>query len=197
MSCGVGCRCGSDPTLLWLWHRLVATALIRPLAWQPPCAAGAAQEMAKSQKKKKKKRQTSHPSLGPLTLGPPCRAWGKVVKPGLFQQGYLKKNIYIYICVYIYTHIYILQEFLLWFSGFSSIFTAPRSQVPSLAQPSRLKDLVLLQLQHRSQRWLRSDSWARNASCHGVAEKEEKMMRVNHRLLSRSFGEIQLTHSTV
>ena len=41
--------------LLWLWRRLVATALIRPLAWEPPYAAGAAQETAKRPKKKKKK----------------------------------------------------------------------------------------------------------------------------------------------
>ena len=32
MNCGVGRRCGSDPTLLWLWCRLVATAPIKPLA---------------------------------------------------------------------------------------------------------------------------------------------------------------------
>ena len=43
--------------LLWLWHRLVATTPIRPLVWEPPCAAGAAQEMAKRQKKKKKKKK--------------------------------------------------------------------------------------------------------------------------------------------
>ena len=55
MSCGVGCRRGSDPELLWLWCRLAATAPIRPLAWEPPYAAEAAQEMAKRQKKKKKK----------------------------------------------------------------------------------------------------------------------------------------------
>ena len=30
MSCGVGCKCGSDPTLLWLWCRPTAVALIRP-----------------------------------------------------------------------------------------------------------------------------------------------------------------------
>ena len=29
---GVGCRCGSDPVLLWLWCRQAAAALIRPLA---------------------------------------------------------------------------------------------------------------------------------------------------------------------
>ena len=53
MSCGVGRRRGLDPTLLWLWCRLVATAPIRPLAWEPPYAVRAVQEMAKRQKKKK------------------------------------------------------------------------------------------------------------------------------------------------
>ena len=53
MSCGVGRRLGSDPTLLWLWRSPAATALMRPLAWEPPYAAGAAQEMAKRQKKKR------------------------------------------------------------------------------------------------------------------------------------------------
>ena len=57
MSCGVGHRCGSDPVLLWLWRRLAATAPIRPLAWEPPCATGAAQEMAEKTKKKKKKKK--------------------------------------------------------------------------------------------------------------------------------------------
>ena len=42
MSCGVGCRCGSDPALLWLWHRPAAMAPIRPLAWEPPYAVGVA-----------------------------------------------------------------------------------------------------------------------------------------------------------
>ena len=28
--------------LLWLWHRPAATAPMRPLAWEPPYAAGAA-----------------------------------------------------------------------------------------------------------------------------------------------------------
>ena len=53
MSCGVGYRHGSDPTLMWLWYRPAAAAPIRPLAWEPPYAARAAQEMAKRQKKKK------------------------------------------------------------------------------------------------------------------------------------------------
>ena len=49
MSCAVGCRLSLDPTLLWLWGRLVATALIGSLAWEPPYAVGAA---LKRQKKK-------------------------------------------------------------------------------------------------------------------------------------------------
>ena len=39
---------GSDPALLWLWRRPVATALIRPLAWEPPHAAGTALEKTKN-----------------------------------------------------------------------------------------------------------------------------------------------------
>ena len=56
MSCGVGHRQGLDPALLWLWCRPVATASIRPLAWEPPYAAGAALEKAKRQKNKKLKK---------------------------------------------------------------------------------------------------------------------------------------------
>ena len=41
MSRGVGHRCGLDLTLLWLWHRPAPVGLIRPLAWEPPCAMGA------------------------------------------------------------------------------------------------------------------------------------------------------------
>ena len=49
VSCGVGCRHGSDPALLWLWRRPAAITPIGPLAWEPPYAAGVAQEMAKRQ----------------------------------------------------------------------------------------------------------------------------------------------------
>ena len=41
MSCGVDRRCGSDPELVWLWCRPAAVALIQPLAWELPYAAGA------------------------------------------------------------------------------------------------------------------------------------------------------------
>ena len=52
MSCGVGHRCSLDPALLWLWHRLAATAPIRPIAWEPPYATGVALEKAKNKNKK-------------------------------------------------------------------------------------------------------------------------------------------------
>ena len=57
MSCSVGHRCGSDPTLLWMWHKPAATALIQPLAWEPPYAVGAVLKRQKDGKKKKKKER--------------------------------------------------------------------------------------------------------------------------------------------
>ena len=51
------------PCCGWLWCRLAAAAPIHPLAWEPPYAAGAAQEIAtkttttKRQKTKKKKNK--------------------------------------------------------------------------------------------------------------------------------------------
>ena len=52
MSCGVGHKGSLDPALLWLWCRPAAPAPTRPLAWEPPCAAGAA--LTKEKKKEKK-----------------------------------------------------------------------------------------------------------------------------------------------
>ena len=40
-----------DPALLWLWHRPAAVALIRPLAWEPPYAAGAGLKRQKDKNK--------------------------------------------------------------------------------------------------------------------------------------------------
>ena len=42
VSCGIGCRLGLDLTLLWLWCRLAAAAMIRPLAWKLPYVMSAA-----------------------------------------------------------------------------------------------------------------------------------------------------------
>ena len=55
MSCGIGRRRSLDLALLWLWCRLAAAAPIRPLAWEPPYALGAALEKTKRQKNKNKK----------------------------------------------------------------------------------------------------------------------------------------------
>ena len=57
MSCGIGRRHGSESVLLWLWCRLAARALIRPLARKPPYAAGSALNTKKKKKKKKKKKE--------------------------------------------------------------------------------------------------------------------------------------------
>ena len=50
MRCGVSHRRGLDPMLLWLWCRLVATALIQPLAWEPLYASGSAIKRPKEKK---------------------------------------------------------------------------------------------------------------------------------------------------
>ena len=57
MSCDVGRRCGLDLALLWLWRRPAATALFRPLAWEPPYAAGAALEKPKKKKKEEEEEK--------------------------------------------------------------------------------------------------------------------------------------------
>ena len=53
-----------DPALLWLWCRLAA--LIRPLAWEGPYAAGAPQK--KEKKKKKKKNHVGPQAQHPLRV---------------------------------------------------------------------------------------------------------------------------------
>ena len=55
--------------MLWLWCRPSATALSRPLVWEPPYAAGAA---LKRQKTKKKEREQNLPpgALVPFQILP-------------------------------------------------------------------------------------------------------------------------------
>ena len=50
-------RLSLDLTFLWLWHRPVATAPLRPLAWETPYGAGAAVKRQKDKKKKKKRER--------------------------------------------------------------------------------------------------------------------------------------------
>ena len=52
MNCGVGCRHGLDPELLW--HGPVTTALIGPLAWEPPYAIGVVLKKKGPKKKNQK-----------------------------------------------------------------------------------------------------------------------------------------------
>ena len=63
ISCGVGSRHSSDLVLLWLWHRPVATTPIRPLAWEPPYAAGVVLKRLKNFKTKNKTNRSSHRGL--------------------------------------------------------------------------------------------------------------------------------------
>ena len=59
MSCSIGCRRGSDPTLLWLrlclW--LAAVAPIRPCGWELPYAASAALKGKQTNKQNQKEKQ--------------------------------------------------------------------------------------------------------------------------------------------
>ena len=68
MSCGVSCRHGSDLAWMWVWRRPGAAALIRPLAWEPPYATGAALEKAKRQKVTKRKWNQSLALLSGLRI---------------------------------------------------------------------------------------------------------------------------------
>ena len=55
----IGHRHGSDATLLWLWYRPSAIALIQPRAWEPTYAACVALKRPK-QKNKKTKQKLTH-----------------------------------------------------------------------------------------------------------------------------------------
>jgi len=60
--------------LLWLCCRLAATALLGPLAWEPPYATGAALKRQKREKKKEK-NCTSNSSM-------------LIIQPWLFFNSY-------------------------------------------------------------------------------------------------------------
>ena len=68
MNCGVGRSHGLDPALLWLWYGLAAVAPIRPLAWEPPCAKGAALKRQKTKKKNDLDNEFHHLILFRRTL---------------------------------------------------------------------------------------------------------------------------------
>ena len=53
-----------DPALLWLWCRPAATALIQPLAWELPYAAGAALKRKKKERERRKGRKEEKETPG-------------------------------------------------------------------------------------------------------------------------------------
>ena len=57
MSCGVGRRRNSNPTLLWLWRRPAVVVPIQPLAREPPYAVSAALKRKERKRKERKKEQ--------------------------------------------------------------------------------------------------------------------------------------------
>ena len=61
MSCGVGCRHGLDPVLLWLWGRPAAVALIRPLTGELPYAKVVALKSKQKTITKTNKKQKQNP----------------------------------------------------------------------------------------------------------------------------------------
>ena len=63
MSCGIGHRRSSDPTLLWLWCGPAVAALIQPLAWELPYPMAAALERQKKKEKKKKEKKLLYQSF--------------------------------------------------------------------------------------------------------------------------------------
>ena len=52
--------------LLWLWCRPVATALIQHLAWEPPCAMGAAKKNHKKSKNENKDKERNLKAAGEI-----------------------------------------------------------------------------------------------------------------------------------
>ena len=57
VSCGVGRRHGSDPSLLWRWVRPEAAPQLQLNPLELPYAVGVAQKKQKKKKKKKKKKK--------------------------------------------------------------------------------------------------------------------------------------------
>ena len=78
--------------MLWLWHRPTAIAPIRLLAWEPPCAAGAALEKAKTQKKKKKKGEKKGNRRKVLNINLNIKVM-KTTETGSRKEGQWSENV--------------------------------------------------------------------------------------------------------
>jgi len=87
--------------LLWLWRRPVATAPIQPTAWEPPYAAGVAQEIATTtttKDKKTKKKKNSCTPVFIVALLTIAKTWKQPKCP--LTEEWIKKMWYIYIHIY-------------------------------------------------------------------------------------------------
>ena len=88
----LGCRWGSDLTVLWLWHRAATVAPIQPLGWELLYAAG----MVRKEKKRKENfrlpeivsirmQVQSLASLSGLRMQHRCKLWCKSQMPAQIQ----------------------------------------------------------------------------------------------------------------
>ena len=99
MSCGVGCRYGLDPALLWLWCRLAVVAPTGSLAWEHPYAAGLALKSRKTETEteegrkegKKKGRKERRNWLQPLAKSSRVHA-----PPLLLRQALLLHKFHLF-----------------------------------------------------------------------------------------------------
>ena len=64
MSCRVGHRHSSDHTLLWLWRRLAAAALIGSLAWEPPYVSSTTLKSKKKKEREERERERGERGRG-------------------------------------------------------------------------------------------------------------------------------------
>ena len=82
--------------LLWLWHGPAAIAPFRPLAWEPPYAAGTAP--SKDKKTKQNQNKTQHSVHGDSGLIPGLTQWIKDTSaelglPQLLPETFLLLNV--------------------------------------------------------------------------------------------------------
>ena len=83
-----------SPALLWLWCRLAATALIGPLAWEPPYAMGATQKKTKKKKKNQKTKNNKNKKKKGVSR---CRCGGHqqvLVEQSGVRKGVLWQRVY-------------------------------------------------------------------------------------------------------